>query len=236
MQQRYRILRQRIGIDPDASSRHDARRALLRNPHVPRLRRRVRRDGRLRQARLRRGRDRRHAARRPLRRSPPRCSGRCLAAGGARELRALGRPRRRRRPRARRVRLRAPGRLLLRRARAHRRLAAVAAALHVPGDRRRRRGRARPRAARRAARWPRWRSRPAGSCSSWPAPGRARSTRSAPRSGSAPRSSTAPTSSSASGIAGAIRPRVLVGARLHRRGGVARPPARRCSASCAPAS
>ena len=74
-----------------------------------------------------------------------------LAGGGAREVRALG---------GRDigtglalggVRLRAPGRLLLRGAGAHRRFAAVAAALHVPGDRRRRRGRAGPRAHRRAA-------------------------------------------------------------------------------------
>ena len=78
-----------------------------------------------------------------------------LADGAARELRAL-----RRRDIAiglgpRRVRLRDPGRLLLRRAGAHRRLAAVAAALHLPGDRRRRRGRPRPRAGRRAPPRPR---------------------------------------------------------------------------------
>ena len=137
---------------------------------------------------------------------------------------------------ARRVRLRAPGRLLLRRARADRRLAAVAAALHVPGDRRRRRGRARPRAARRAHGSPRWRSPRAGSRSSSPAPAPARSTRSAPRSASPPRSSTAPTSSSArrspARCARTCSPRWSARARrsslTRRLGG--------CSATCGPAT
>ena len=68
-----------------------------------------------------------------------------LVAAARRRARAAraAAPRRRSRLGARRLRLRRPGGLLLRGARADRRLAAVAAALHVPGDRRRRGGGAR---------------------------------------------------------------------------------------------
>ena len=66
--------------------------APLRHPPLPRLRRRVRRDGDLRQARLRRGRDRRHAARRPLRGGGGGCAGSCSrAAARLGELRTLAR-------------------------------------------------------------------------------------------------------------------------------------------------
>ena len=118
------------------------------------------------------------------------------------------------------LRLRAAGRLLLRRAGAHRRVAAVAAALHVPGDRRRRRGRARPRAPRRAARWPRSALALGGLVLVVAGAGagaldplgaalglarRGRLQRLHPRQRRA--------------SPGACGPRVLVGARLHRRGG-----------------
>src|SRR5918992_3506157 len=121
------------------------------NIPLPRLRRRLRRHGRLRQARLWRRRDRRDPARRPLR------AGRGAVLGaGARGWRRRGDPsaappRRRRGPCTGRGRLCAPGRVLFRSARAHRRVAAVALALHVPGDRRRGRRGPWPRAARRAA-------------------------------------------------------------------------------------
>ena len=132
------------------------------------------------------------------------------ARRGARELRALPAPRHRRRPRARRVRLRAAGRLLLRRARAHRRLAALAAALHVPGDRRRRGDRCSAASASTARRADRARARlRRARARRRRAPERARSTRSAPRSASPPRSSTAPTSSSARASPGACAPHVL---------------------------
>jgi len=49
------VFRLGIGIDPEASDRHHARRALLRNPHVHRLGDRLRRDGSVRQARLDQG-------------------------------------------------------------------------------------------------------------------------------------------------------------------------------------
>ena len=97
-----------IGIAPDALARHDRAVRPLRNPHVPRLGRRVRRDGDLRQARLRRGRDRRHAARPALRAR----RGAVLAPdrGDAARRARCGRSRRRdvrRWPGARRLRLRA---------------------------------------------------------------------------------------------------------------------------------
>ena len=118
------------------------------------------------------------------------------------------------------LRLRAPGGLLLRRARAHRRLAAVAARLHVPRDRRRRGDRARPRARRRAPHRGARCSPPAGWRSSWPAPARARSTRSASRSGSAPRRTYATYILVSEGIAAPRRAARAHRARLHRRRGV----------------
>ena len=76
---------------------------------MPRLGRRVRRHGDLRQARLRRGRDRRNAARDPLRAGRGAALVPILARGAAREIRAL---------RRRDVGVGArPGRVLLRRAR-----------------------------------------------------------------------------------------------------------------------
>ena len=118
------------------------------------------------------------------------------------------------------VRLRAPGRLLLRRARPHRRVAAVAAA----STRSRRWSRSAaialgPRARRRGA------GRRAGAglrragARRWPARAPARWTRSAPRSGSPPRSSTRPTSSLARASRGALGPLRARHARVHRRGG-----------------
>ena len=65
--------------------------ALPRSPPVPRLRRRVRRDGDLRQARLRRGRERRHAAGRALRARRRAVLAVAACSGGARALRALPR-------------------------------------------------------------------------------------------------------------------------------------------------
>src|ERR671919_473458 len=105
-----------------------------RRPLLPRLRGRVRRDGRLRQARLRRGRDRRDPPFRPVR------AGRraLLADTRLRPERdpraALARPPRpphRRRPRRRGVR--GAGRRVLRCARPPRRLAARPARLHLSG-------------------------------------------------------------------------------------------------------
>ena len=107
-----------------------------------------------------------------------------LAATGAaaRSLRALTAARRRASPsRSARSATRA-GRLLLRRARPHRRLAALAAALHVPGDGRRRRDRARPRARRRAPASRRLALASGGLVLVLAGAGRARSTRWAPRS------------------------------------------------------
>ena len=107
---------------------------------------------------------------------------------------ARGEPSELRRPSARRrmclalgaIGYGAPGRLLLRGARSHRRLAALAAPLHLPGDGHGRRHRARPRA-RAAGERPRpWRWRSAGSCSSRGRRG-GRSIRWVRRSGSAPR-------------------------------------------------
>ena len=127
-----------------------------------------------------------------------------LAGGGARELRALGRPRHRHRPRlgacgyaiqagcyfAALERIDASLLSLLLYT-----FPAIVAAAAVALGRERIDG---PAPAR-------WGSPRAGSCSSWPAPERARSIRWAPRSGSAPRSSTAPTSSSATASSGAWR-------------------------------
>ena len=143
-----------------------------------------------------------------------------VARRRARELRALGAPRRRRRLALGACGYALQAGLLLRRARAHRRLAARAAALHVPGDRRRRRGRARPRAARRAAarrararlRRARARRRRRGAGRARPARRGARARRRARLQRLHPRQRR---------IAGRMRPRVLVGARLHGRGGVA---------------
>ena len=73
--------------------------ALLGDPPLPRLRRRVRRDGDLRQARLRRRRDRRDAARRPLRAGRRAVLG--AGPGGRRRARAPALRAPRPRPRAR---------------------------------------------------------------------------------------------------------------------------------------
>ena len=197
------ILASVIGVDPDAFAGHDARHALLRDPPLPRLGRHVRRHGGLRQARLRRRRDRRHAARRPLRARGGAAVGADPRGGRhARDPRA-GPPRRRRRPRPRR-RAATPSRPA---ATSPRSSASTPRCCRCCSTRSRRSSPSRrsPSAASGPTRggWPRWDWRRAASRSSSPARGRARSTRSASRSGSAPRSSTAPTSSSARASPGA---------------------------------
>ena len=167
-------------------------------------------------------------------RSPPCSSGRCCSCaatllGGLRSLRG--------RDRAAGIALGAGGYatqagLLLRRARPHRRVAALAARLHVPGDGRRGGGGARAASALDGCRVTALALASAGSRSWSPARGRARSTRSAPRSGSAPPSSTRRTSSSATGRRRARAAARARRAGVHGRGGDARGAAPRRSASC----
>ena len=192
-------------------SRHDAPHALHRDTHLHRLRRRLRRDGGVRQARLRRGRDGRHAARHPVRARRRAVLG--AHDRGRRDAREPARDDPARPPDrtgARRLRLRAPGRLLLRRARR--------ASTH----------RCSRCCSTRSRRW--WRSPRSRSAASGPTlagftalgarvrraragprqreAGRARPAR-APRSRWPPPSSTPSTSSSSQGIAGRVRPRLL---------------------------
>ena len=207
----------------------------LGSPPLPRLRRRVRRDGHLRQARLRRGRDGRDAARPSASRWPPRCSGCSSRSTGALAgLRAL--PRR----------------------------DVLAAWGSAPSATARRRARTSPRSSgwtRRCCRccstpsrrWsPSPRSRSAASgASRRTAPrcalasrrprararrrrgGRARPARRRARR-SARRSSTAPTSSSREGIAARVGPLGARHARVHRRGGDADGRRRSSPATCDP--
>ena len=118
------------------SRQQDRRHASIRRPFLHRFRRRVRRDGSLRQARLRGGGDSGHAP----------CHRFVFAAGlfwllvtawAARKVARAVPPRCGRGPRARCRRLRRPGGRLLRGARAPRRLPALVARVHVPGHGRR---------------------------------------------------------------------------------------------------
>ena len=189
------IQRQEIKVASARFVGHDRRHALPRRPPLPRLRRRLRRDGDLRQARLRGGRDRRHAAGRPLRArrravlaSSPRsraaraACARCRAATSAsrsRSARSATAPR----PAA-----------TSRRSSASTRRCSRCSSTRSPRSWRWPRSRSAA-SGRAGAPPPRWRSPRPGSCSCWRARPPARSTRSARRSASRPRSSTAPTSS-----------------------------------------
>ena len=185
--------------------------ALLRNPPLPRLRRRLRRDGDLRQARLRRGRDRRHAAGGPLRAGRRAVLGARWPRGALRELRALRAPRRRRRPRARRAaatRSRPAATSPRSSASTRRCCRCCSTRSRRSSPPRRSRSAASALDARRAGRA--GAGAPAGSRSSWPAPGAGALDPLGVALGLGRRaSSTAPTSSSASGIAGRVRAALL---------------------------
>src|SRR3954454_16380590 len=113
---------------------------------LPRLRRRLRRDGHLRQAGVPRRDHRRHPARLPVRDRSRRLLARAARGGTARRGAHARPPRPRPGAGARRRRLRRAGRLLLRGAAADGRVPARDAALHLPDDRDGGGGRDRPRA------------------------------------------------------------------------------------------
>src|SRR5829696_10273298 len=126
--------------------------AITRSRLLPRLRRRVRRDGDLRQARLRRGRHGRHAARHSVhaRRARALDRGRVHATRAAPD--GCAAPGSLARPGDWSDRLRRAGGRLLLGARTARRVAPVAARVQLPGDGHGGRGRARPREGERAQR------------------------------------------------------------------------------------
>lgn len=113
------------------------------SPPLPGLGHLLRRDGRLRQVRLRGRRDPRGAGAAPLRpggAAPARAAAaaarvahRAPGPGQGRSTGAAAPPGGAHRPRSRRVRLRHPGLVVLRGARAHRRVARGAGVLHLPG-------------------------------------------------------------------------------------------------------